>query len=402
MAFDIKEIPKVKLWLEQFDLVDKYAAELLLQSLRYISFDEFDKSIQDLVEETVIKVQKKDKACVAVFPVSKVLQNKYNKDKSTKPENDSSGRIAHSLKNLERKLGNKIEVTPRVESMLEKKIRHIIYVDDIIGSGKRFIDFWRNDVSRTIKSWVSGGHCNIWLISHTVHASGLKRITSKVRAIDAKRVSSKLRINSSSLLTNDVLKSLIEKYGQRTHKSGAKFGFGSNCSPVIFQHGCPNNAPALLWANGKPNGKVTLTPKVRWDALFSNRSIDTSLYPLFEDDFSPQSYPELLWSARQYRLALEFCESEHEDAKLYNLILALASQGYSKDKISEILIPIQSESNLAIETLVENELIDENMKLSVFGRDVLERNRQKKKNEFVDKKYADYYPSAFLGFHREI
>ena len=180
MAFDIKEIPLVNKWLKQFDLVDRYAAELLLQSLNYVSFSDFEKSIQNQVEDIVERVQKTNNSCVAIFTVSKNLENKFNKDKERKSENDSSGRIGHALKNLERKLGKRVELSPRIASMSQKKVRHIIYVDDFIGSGKRFINFWRKDVSRSVKSWVSGGYRKIWIVSHTIHKTGLEKIIKNI------------------------------------------------------------------------------------------------------------------------------------------------------------------------------------------------------------------------------
>ena len=401
MAFDIKEIPLIKSWIEQFDLVDRYAAELLLQSLKYVSFSEFEKSIQEQVEEVVRKIQKNDKTCVAIFPVSKNLQNKFNEDKALKSVNDSSGRIGHALKNLERKLGKRVEVSPRILSMSQKKVRHIIYVDDFIGSGKRFINFWRKDVSNSIKSWVSGGYCKIWVVSYAAHSEGLNIIVKNIKALDSSRIVRKDEIKSSSLLDNELLKNLITKYGERTNKPSATLGYGQNCSPIIFQYGCPNNSPALLWANGKSNKKSNGISTGRWEALFSERSINTSLYPLFENDFLYQTYPELLWTAGQYKLALEFCEGEYKDAKLYNLILALSAKKYSRNRINELLIPIKGKSKSAIEVLIQYGLIDENMNLSKFGKDVLESNRKKKK-KFVDKKYENFYPSSYLGFHRAI
>jgi len=401
MAFDIKEIPLVKKWLEQFDLVDVYAAELFLQSLVYVSFSDFEKSIQSQVEAVVDYAQKDNNTCVAIFTVSKSLQNSFNVDKEVKPANDSSGRVGHALKNIERRLGGRVEVSPRKDSMIKKKVRHVIYVDDFIGSGDRFVKFWRRHVPKSVKSWVSGGYCDVWVISHTAHKSGIDRIVKKISAIDYSRVKSQNLIESSQLLRNDKIKNLLIKYGSRTNKEGASLGYGSNCSPVVFQYGCPNNAPAILWANGKPNNKSNGISSGRWTSLFNERSVDASLYPLFDNDISYLTYPELLWSAGQYKLALQFCEEVDSDARLYNLILALASNGSSRQKVEEILLPIKDRSEDVINKLIEFGLVDEGMNLSRFGMDVLEKNR-KRKNVFVDKDYENFYPSRFLGFHREV
>ena len=138
MSFDIKELNSVNQWIEQFDLVDRYAAELLLQSLNYVSFENFEKTILEKVEGLVNELQINNNTSIAIFPIRKNTGNKFNKSKEYKAANDSSGRIGHILKNLERKLQGRIEISPRVISMSQSKVRNIIYVDDIIGSGNRF------------------------------------------------------------------------------------------------------------------------------------------------------------------------------------------------------------------------------------------------------------------------
>ena len=199
----------------------------------------------------------------------------------------------------------------------------------------------------------------------------------------------------------EAIKQLLIKYASRTNKNGAALGYGDNCSPVVFQYGCPNNSPAILWANGKPNKKTNSISDQRWDSLFSERSVDASLYPLFENNISYLTYPELLWTVGQYQLALKFCEEIDESARLYNLILALSSSKYTRKKIEEVLLPIKDKSGEAINKLIKFGLINKNMKLSKFGEDVLENNRKNKKI-FVDKEYENFYPASYLGFHREI
>jgi len=147
VTFNILSIPKIKKWIEQFDHIDRYAAENLLQSLKFVSLAEFERSLQTQVEAIVREIQKSDSSCIAVFPVIKTLQNKFNEDKESKAANDSSGRIGHALKNIERKIGKTIEISPRTKSMVDKKVRNIIYVDDYVGTGNRFVKFWRKDVS---------------------------------------------------------------------------------------------------------------------------------------------------------------------------------------------------------------------------------------------------------------
>lgn len=403
MSFDIKELNSVNQWIEQFDLVDRYAAELLLQSLNYVSFESFEKTILEKVEGLVNELQINNNTSIAIFPIRKNTGNKFNKSKEYKAANDSSGRIGHILKNLERKLQGRVEISPRVVSMSQSKVRNIIYVDDIIGSGNRFLKFWRNDVSKSIKSWVSGGYCTVWIVSHTIHQGGLTKLTNNLKAIDSSRVVCGNLIKKSSLLSNVVLKNLLIKYGARTNKPDAALGYNGDCSPVIFQYGCPNNAPAILWATGNPKVNAAGITTGRWNAIFSERSIDSSLYKLFNGDLFYKTYPELLWNAGQYKLAFSFCENldASNDTKVYILMLALISKGYSLEKVKSVFAPINTEFNSAVSILTQYGLIDKNFCLTIFGKDVLRSNKKQRKI-YVDKEYENYYPSSYLGILREI
>ena len=148
---EIEDIPEVKVWIDQFDLAlpDRYLAKFLLKKMRYVSLQTVETWLQSSVLDTLKTIEKTEggRVGVAIYPVSKPFLTKYNNEKEVKPTNDSSGRLAHSLKNLERRLSENVVLTPRVETLKEMKVKHIIFVDDFIGTGKRFIKSWRETVS---------------------------------------------------------------------------------------------------------------------------------------------------------------------------------------------------------------------------------------------------------------
>lgn len=400
---EIRDLKYIANWIKQFDLVDTYAAEHLLQLLHYVSFEEFEQGITEVTLRLIEDLQKNGNSAIALFPVKKNNENTFNQEKETKENYDSSGRIGHALTNLERALDkSSVELAPRIESMRAKKVKHIIFVDDIIGSGERIKTFWRTSVPKSVKSWVSGGYCQIWLVSYAAYNKGVKFIEKSVPALSGKIKTVIDPISTSPIEQNKKLVSLIDKYGSRTKKPDARFGFGKCYNHVVFQHGCPNNSPGILWANGKPNKRRSIDTSDRWDALFSERSIALDLYPLFRNQVSFQSYPELLWDLQQQQLALNFLESDESEAKVNILILALVHKGYSRGKIYELLSPIQSEVKTKIESLIKNELISKGMKITQFGNDVLLKNKKKNKYGFVDKEYEDFYPSSFLGLLRDV
>ncbi|EKS6399140.1 hypothetical protein NM886_004851, partial [Enterobacter hormaechei] len=107
--------------------------------------------------------------------------------------------------------------------------------------------------------------------------------------------------------------------------------------------------------------------------------------------------------AGQYKLAFSFCEKldASNDTKVYILILALISKGYSLEKVKSVFAPINTEFDSAVSILTQYGLIDKNFCLTIFGKDVLRSNKKQSKI-YVDKEYENYYPSSYLGILREI
>ena len=121
---ELRDLPNVREWLDQFDVPDVYLAEHMLRRIKYVGFEEFEAWLQASVRGLLKDIVDKDgRVAIAIFPVAKPFIHKFNKDKDEKLPNDSAGRIAHSLKNLERELPAYVELTPRLDSMRTKWIR---------------------------------------------------------------------------------------------------------------------------------------------------------------------------------------------------------------------------------------------------------------------------------------
>lgn len=401
------DLPQVNNWLNQFDTADKYIAIRLITSIKYVSFDKFEEYIQEGLEH-LIKKHVSDKRPVALFTVCKNNANQFNAEKDKKPANDSAGRIAHALVNIERQLGRRVEVTPRKESMIGSKVNHLVYFDDFIGTGNRFIDYWENEVPSYIKSWVSRRWCKVWIITYAAHSKGVKKIIRKIGSINEDSFITNHLIHKSSLLENKLIKNILEIYGKRTGKSEASLGYGKLAIPVIFQHGSPNNAPAILWASGKKNPEgFTSIQKCGWRPLFPERGIPSELYPLFQSNVQINGLPELLWSSGQYRLALSFLENIDNPKKtpadlLPFTILALMSSGRNPENIKNILMMTEKEFTLERKKLLQFQLCDDKCRVTGFGKDVLERNKRNHGKKYVEDQYSMFYPSAFMGIQREV
>lgn len=394
-------LPAIERWLSQFEIPERYLAEYMLKKMRYVSFEEVEAWIQTALRQLIsdIETTSGKKEAIAIFPVSKPFIHNFNEDKEIKPANDSAGRFAHSLRNVERDLSKHIELTPRLESMRDRKVRHLIFVDDFIGTGDRFISSWREMVHRSIKSWCSRGWCKVWIISYAGHKKGKNRIISKVGPVthDCFRIFHE--VDESFIWENDGLARLCWKYSAAANEGKkSRLGYGDLLSPIIFQYGCPNNAPAILWCKHIKNSEI------KWKPLFPNRSIPVDLYPAFGVDHSAEATSEDLWMARHYKVALEIINRPHDFGRNHALvsILAYLNQGKSLERIRRIMVMTDEEFGGTINDLIEYGLISHLHMVTRFGKDVLKRGGREKKQMLADNSTnTNYYPATFLGFQRE-
>jgi hypothetical protein len=394
---ELRDLPSVRNWLDQFDIPDVYLAEHMLRRIRYVGFEEFEAWLQASLKELLNDILDKDgRVAVAIFPVAKPFIHNFNKDKDEKPPNDSAGRIAHSLKNLERDLPGYVELTPRLASMRKQKIRHIIFVDDFVGTGDRFTKSWRETVPPSIKSWCSRGWCKVWFLTFAAHASGLKRIVRNVRPMSPQQIRANLTIKESFFQENSGMRAVLKKYGAQLGSSSQAFGYGGLACPVVFQHGCPNNAPLILWVRpSKASG-------VKWRPLFPDRSVSDKVYQLFTEDLASQAVPEELWMAGHFGLALKVLEkiSQYKDSHQLLLILGLLAKGHSVGKIKNTIVLTDTEFASMLEELTVGGLIDSGNVVTRFGRDVIARLAKPEKKSVVIARETNFYPSSFLGFQR--
>lgn len=283
MATPLASHPKARAWIKQFRAEHRTAADSFLDQLRLVPFVEFEETLTSLVDQICADVQ----GLVAVFPIDRDVEGI-----SRRPS--SAGLIGYLLTNLERVNPRRIRVMPSQESMRCDKVKHIVLVDDLCGSGRRIEDFWNHWATETLKSWLSYGVCKLWVVAFAVHENGVQRILNRITYLDRSRVRSALQMPAVAQYSSDTIYRLCDVYGKCTSKSRASRGFGGSMSPVIFQHGCPNNAPAILWASGR-----------HWVPLFPSRGIPPALYGCFGDTEEGTRNAEILWNAGQYKLALE-------------------------------------------------------------------------------------------------
>lgn len=301
------------------------------------------------------------------------------------------------LRNLERDLPAHIELSPRVESMRQRKVKHIVFVDDFLGTGSRFIKAWRSVVPRSVKSWAALGWCKVWILSFAAHESGLRRIERELKAVERTRVRTRISIEKSFIAASGGLVQLCNTGGRPNARPRMPLGYGNLCSPIVFQYGCPNNAPGILWSRDNPRGAVK--------PLFPNRSVPADLFGLFGKDHSSASTAEDLWLSGHCRLALRYLDEPEAFAsnRVELAMLAYLAGGRKPADLKTIMVLSDSEFDSKMQWLVDLGFLAADFSITRFGLDVLKRGGRKCSPKRVAScEYRNYYPSSFLGFQRDV
>lgn len=307
-------------WLSQFDALDQETAKLLLNSLTLVSHTEFRRNLEALILDVSTKIA----GPVALYAVRE-LKKEPDKgqlfsshvvpffDQVTKSNNGknvnsigvssdqgSEAIVAQIIRQLSKANPKKILNHPSKEELRTQRCDSLMFIDDYIGSGQRvsdFIDaFWRD---RTIASWLSSKHIKIQVVAYSATAQGL-------RHLEFLKASPELIIyrDSATFITlpikverREALLELCEKYGRKALKGRKHFwwGYQKSMSSLVFEHGCPNNTPAILWDPDDKEGK--------WIGIFPNRTVDTITASVFPPEIVCGDPIQTLHDVGQTRLA---------------------------------------------------------------------------------------------------
>jgi len=384
-----------KKWLEQFDLVDLPLARALLRSLKLVSHSEFE----DRIAQLVLDISNKTEGRIALFPVSR-LPNKSYLNNEKRPHYGSAERIGQTLTNIER-ANPRFQVAPTVKGMKSEKTKHVVLVDDIVGSGRRIREYCYGLLGKSVKSWCSYHKCTLWIVVYAGHWSSVEALTHRFGYLHLENIKLWLRLpDMVTLGPREGIRQLCSKYAKNTPKRGAPLGVGDLMTQIIFQHGCPNNAPVVLWASGK-----------NWKALFPNRGIPQELNSCFDTSNTDETEAESLWQSAQYSLAMAILDrmnrgkSDANDIQII-VVLGLLSRGIQPDKISQLMLRNQGEISAIIKHAKNLKLIGEDYRVTGFGRDLLDRFRhQKASSRTLVQSNEDairfYYPQQYRGIQRK-
>lgn len=246
LKYSILPLKLIK-WLENFEESEIDLAIDLLSVFEYIPFNEFMFRLNHLLFEIIKDIPEGEK--IIIFPYGKVGK--------------SGTLVTYPLKNTNayKKREHDITLTHDIEN--EKDLsdhKHIIFIDDFIGSGKTFIEEY-NKLRRT-RNWVNNSKIeNFYLLTAIIMEEGKFKIEGAFSEIKIHaEIRNKIFQNGKSPLTafKNVLslKTIASKYG-KTLSPLAPLGSDDGQSLVSFFHGTPDNTLPIIWVEDK-----------NWDAIF--------------------------------------------------------------------------------------------------------------------------------------
>lgn len=415
-------------WLAQFTTPeDRNKAKNLLNSLKYVSGREFE----DAIASQLVNLQVKLNATIAVYPVisppvdgikgSDLFTGNYLDPDISDPNKKqkvadgkrltygSEDRVGHFLERIcDSQRGSrqhsKIECTPTLKTLKAQGIKHVVLVDDICGSGKRIVDFYKKVLPKSLKRQISLGQVSLWAIFYAVNSSGIHYLKKSIKYF--KKYDNQVLIAfpelGSSIFNSMDIKSLCLKYSKKIYgddSNATGLGYKDSIGGVVFEHGCPNNLPDILWKNHK-----------QWNAIFKNRAIPSELKRAFDPD-STAEIGEVLWSSGQNHLALSLYDAIDErrlsvDEHLLIAVLGLLMRQVTSESIAGKLMIEHARYQVLIREAYDKGLLEpqgsrNQIKVNAFGKALVDKFRTKKLKKIstssIDDQTKYYYPTQCDG-----
>jgi len=393
----ITETPRFRDWVQQFDAADRDTARALVDALTLVSAEEFEHGLMETVEKWVAELAPSGLTPVALYPVQEFPSGFCSLfDGSGKPlplcgQPGSEGRTASIATRIHDVESTTFLNRPSIEEMREKRCRTVLFLDDLVGSGDRAADFVRRfRVHPTIKSWLSLGYITLGIATYAINETAEQPVSKELGGEDNLRFWRRPMYGPTlgAPGTRARTEHLCRTYARRANlysQGGAldPLGYRNANTGMVFEHGCPNNAPLVLrhWRGA-------------WQPLFGPaRTGPKDLSPCFRADAIPSRTQDQLLLLGQRRLA-EGDWRRLTSAESWNRLLVLAAihqrmhsavvgpPGLSYldavrrlHRLAGVPIP---HCQTAVDWLIDNGLLTDSWRITETGRAVLAYARRRR------------------------
>lgn len=386
-------------WLRNFDETDRAVARELAAALTLVSHNEFERGLTALVHEVAQTIV----GPIALYGARELDGSfRFGAEDGTHivdatprgSDIGSEGRLANVIRNIALAQPSKFLNHPSVDELRSKRVDAMFVLDDFIGSGKRCSDYltalWQ---SRSLRSWTSYKRIRFDAVAYSGTATGLRyvqrhpthpffhivRHSPTITALHWK----KTRI--------DEAKNLCRKYAKQAALKGPALGFRDSESLLVFEHGCPNNAPAIFWALSKKQPD--------WVSLFPAKRVEVSIATAFPSELVRRDPVHALLEAGQRRLASAMASNAHRPLTDHEVLtLALFSKGQNRAETVASANGLSAKEALAlIEHCIAAGWISARWRITDIGRSELRGMRASQIRialPVLDIGKDEYYPVA--------
>ncbi|WP_434986450.1 phosphoribosyltransferase-like protein [Vreelandella zhaodongensis] len=387
-------------WLAQFSETDQEVARKIVASLTLVSHSEFERVVQKSLESISAEYEHP----VGFFAVRELDPIKSYFEQFTDPDSGkisalvsgtdhgSEARIAATIRNYCKTDPNHLLNHPSLDQMREARCRTVVLVDDFIGSGKRISEFMNSLwIDTTFISWLSLHYINIVVVAFSGTGGGIKRVVqhkAKPNLVIERDCPNFIDMPWGQSLRDSAM-DVCKKYAGRTSKKRFWGGFGGALTALVFEHGCPNNAPAILWA--------PKTPKKSWNPLFPNRVIMSGEKTVFPPEIGRGDALVTLLDVGQKRLAGSGqLLRRGENGELILLMLALIAKGQRRQSALSFATGLNRKACAQImQRCVKWSFLTPSFRLTERGRAELTAAKKVGKvyAGFLERGSANYYPN---------
>lgn len=380
----LSETTQYTKWISQFPDTDKLLGKLLVDSINYVDEDTFTKN---LYKSLISTTNQKD--YYALYAVRErnnkpfwPINNSDNPEKINPSEEiGSEGDLSHFIRDISRKQNNFLD-SPSMNKMKDKKVRHIIFVDDFSGSGSQISNFvdWFYE-SKTIKSWFSFGYIDFEIYLYAITENALKKLQTNKKI---KKIQYEIIIGKGSSLWTEQEYNAIENFCIKYSKvfgipESFSLGYKESFSLIMFSHKCPNNVPGIIWYS---KSKKKFIPLVEYRPNFYFNKIENLLY----------SFSEII---HRFHYFFE-TRKQIKKALNYNMELLLILEFLNKRKYNEVSICKSfnisiGKIHIIINKLLQNGWIDSQNKITKKGKLILKYFKKNEKKKFHLEENNDFY-----------
>lgn len=327
-------------WIEQFNFDDRIAARRLIHGLTLVSSREFDGGVKKLIDSEIahtcspiasyaVREVKKSRSYFeqARSATSTYASNRRIDAIGPGPQIGSEGRVAALITQVSRANPGVLLNHPNLNTIRKNKCRSVLLIDDLVGSGNRVIKFlnaiW---LDPTIRSWTSFGLIRFKVLVFAATVKGRTKIETSGRhaSVIYDRICPTFRMLPWSIYERNQCLTISKTYGQKTNSPSFSLGYQGTMASLVFDHGCPNNTPAILWAKGRE----TQT----WHPLFPNRAIATEEHSVFPPEIANRVPKSVLLEAGLQRLSRGSVRVWSHPEMIVIMLLGLIAKGYRRDE----------------------------------------------------------------------